>query len=267
MPRIHSLGWLSLMLLTGTLYASSNSVRLTSGEWPPYTSEHLPYDGIMSYIVTEVFSKQGIRVEYGYFPWKRSFRLAQYGEWDGSLGWTKNQQREKDFYFSEPLLNGHDVFFYLKDMPDKVFTWKDYSDLKGLKIGATLGYIYGPGFDKADLDGEINVLRFPSDADLIRNLYLGRLDLAVMDACVGHDLIELSYPTHSSLFGHTRKVVRNSSFRMILTRKKPENAGLMEKFNQGLASLRDDPVAFKMLSSVYARPCYSEYLSEGTNSG
>jgi polar amino acid transport system substrate-binding protein len=65
----------------------------------------LPYFGLASRVVTEAFAAEGVTVEYGYFPWARSFMLAQTGEWDGTLIWTKSAEREKDFYYSEPLFD------------------------------------------------------------------------------------------------------------------------------------------------------------------
>lgn len=77
---------------------AEETVRLTNGEWAPYFSEKLKYYGIGSRIVTEAFSLEGIRVIYGFYPWKRALKLAEAGEWDGAVGWETNPDREPYFY-------------------------------------------------------------------------------------------------------------------------------------------------------------------------
>ena len=91
-----------------------DTIRLTNGEWPPYLSEHLEHYGVVSRIVTEAFALEGVKVEYGFFPWKQAYELAESGEWDGSLIWLRTPEREQYFYFSEPILQCNYVFWHLK---------------------------------------------------------------------------------------------------------------------------------------------------------
>ncbi len=63
----------------------SNTIRLTNGEWQPYLSKDVPHFGIASHIVTEAFALVGVEVEYGFFPWARSMKLAKVGRWDGRV--------------------------------------------------------------------------------------------------------------------------------------------------------------------------------------
>ena len=41
------------MLLMKPFFAASEEIRLTSGEWAPYLSEHLPHFGFASHVVKE----------------------------------------------------------------------------------------------------------------------------------------------------------------------------------------------------------------------
>ncbi|MEE9297196.1 MAG: amino acid ABC transporter substrate-binding protein, partial [Phycisphaerae bacterium] len=82
------LTWLvaSWILILGCGVAAaqtSKTIRLTNGEWQPYLSKDSPHHGFASHIVTEAFALVGVEVEYGFFPWKRSFKLAKEGTWDG----------------------------------------------------------------------------------------------------------------------------------------------------------------------------------------
>ena len=53
--------------------SAAETIRITNGEWPPFTSERLPDKGPLSRIVAEAFALEGISVEYGYFPWRRAY--------------------------------------------------------------------------------------------------------------------------------------------------------------------------------------------------
>ncbi len=90
---------------------AGDTIRLTSGEWEPFISEKYKHQGILSHIVSESFNAMGMNVEYGFYPWKRSFLLAQRGDWDGSIGWAFSTERKKDFYFSRTIYTGLVVFF------------------------------------------------------------------------------------------------------------------------------------------------------------
>ncbi|WP_141215636.1 hypothetical protein [Hahella sp. CCB-MM4] len=52
--------------------ANIETISIATGEYPPWTSQQLPFEGIVSHVVTESFREAGIRVEYHYYPWARS---------------------------------------------------------------------------------------------------------------------------------------------------------------------------------------------------
>jgi len=125
---------------------AEQTVRLTNGEWQPYMSEHVPHLGMGSHIVTEAFALVDVQVEYGFVPWKRAFDVAKKGTWDGTVGWSYNDERGQSFFFTDPVFPSIFGFFHLKD---STFDWNAMEDLKDTKIGATMEYSYGDDFDTA----------------------------------------------------------------------------------------------------------------------
>ena len=119
---------LALSCSVGALAQTQDTIRLTNGEWPPFLSEHAPHHGFASHIITEAFALVGVEVEYGFFPWKRSFKLAKEGKWDGSAVWWENEERRKLFYFTDLVVPTKVVFFHLKSTE---FDWTTYEDLRG----------------------------------------------------------------------------------------------------------------------------------------
>ena len=101
-----------LILSSSSVGYAEEKVRIASGEWLPYQSENLKYHGPASRVITEAFALSGIDVEFGYFPWARSYEYAKKGEWDGTFLWFDTSERRKDFFISEPVLNIQYVFFH-----------------------------------------------------------------------------------------------------------------------------------------------------------
>ncbi len=63
----------------------------TFGEWPPFFSNDLKHGGVTSHVASEAFALEGIKVEYGWFPWNRALHLAQTGDWDAAIGWISTR--------------------------------------------------------------------------------------------------------------------------------------------------------------------------------
>lgn len=136
------------------IQAEDKNVILSTGEWKPYISKFMPYYGPLSRIVTEAFALEGIKVNYLFFPWKRSMIEAQNGEVDGTSSWGYHEKRLNEFYHSDKVAEQKYAFFHLKSFK---FDWQTYTDLKKIEIGATAGNDYHAEFQNAEADGSIRV--------------------------------------------------------------------------------------------------------------
>ena len=136
---------MALVLICSVLIWSAafaqDRIKLTNGEWAPYLSKNQPHFGAASHIVREAFSAVGVEVEYGFFPWKRSYRLAQKGAWNGTLVWVYTPERAKDFLYSDVVIKDQEYLFHLKS---RVLKWQEIADLQGLTIGVTPHTVYHP---------------------------------------------------------------------------------------------------------------------------
>jgi polar amino acid transport system substrate-binding protein len=216
---------------------SQQTVRITSGEWAPYCSENLEYHGLALRIITEAFVREGVKVEYSFFPWDQAMNKAQTREWDGSAAWFRSPEREKNFYISDPVLISGYVFFYLKRM---VFDWRTMNDLKKYKIGATNGYDYGKAFQEAEKQGIIHVERLARDEMNLDNLLNGKIDIFPEDKDVGMDILYHQYPFYKYVNVTTHpKRLREDPLHLLLSKSNPKNQKLMELFNKGLKKLKE----------------------------
>jgi len=175
-------------------------------------------------------------VEWGFFPWVRSYNLAKIGAWDGSAIWWETLETEKDFYLSDKVLDSSLVFFHLKIFN---FKWDSFEDLKGLKIGVTRGYDYGEEFTKALKDKIFEVLEVSTDEQLYKLLISKRIDLMPNDKVVGYAQIKNSLDIEEQLlFTNNPKTFGSRSLHLILSKNSPKGLTYLELFNRGLSKLR-----------------------------
>jgi len=225
-----------LILLMIAMPSWAETLRITNGEWPPFTSQHLPHGGPLSHIVSEAFKQVGVTVEYGYFPWKRAYDYARSGAWDGSVGWARNAAHRKDFVMSEPVIHVDKVLFYRKAAP---IGWLRVEDLKRWRLGATAGYSYGDEWDNAVRNGVLRVETVTLDAQNLRKLLDNRLDAVAMELDVGLYLLRTAFvPRQSEQITYHPRNLGRTPISLALSRQSPASGALIERFNRGLALLQ-----------------------------
>lgn len=236
MKKILLLFWILLFACSGS---AEEIVRLTNGEWPPYSSEKLKYYGVFSRVVTDAFALEGVKVKYDFFPWKRSYKMAKDGRWDGSVTWAPTIERKRDFYFSDPVTLNTKVFFHLKSYR---FDWNSINDLRGLSIGVTAQYTYGEAFDRAWKEGKIEVQEVNNDKQKIFMLLKKRLHIFPMEMDVGYYLIQSNIPPNDvQLITHHHKPIQQTPICLVISKKieVKRSQWLLELFNRGLKRLKD----------------------------
>ncbi|WP_163835340.1 substrate-binding periplasmic protein [Spartinivicinus ruber] len=227
---------------------ANETVRLTNGEWPPFMSENYKQYGAASDIVTQAFELQGIKVQYGFFLWDKALNLAQSGQWDGSLIWTWNKEREQFFHYSDSVITLRTVFFH---RVDTVFDWNDWSDLQGKKVGATKGYYYGENFKKAEEAKIITVIRQPTDIANFKKLLLRKIDLFVIDTEIGYEILNMNFPTGiKNLITSHPLAIRETSFHLLISKKINRGTDLISAFNTGLNELKKNGLYEQILDNV-----------------
>lgn len=216
--------------------AGNRVVRITSGDWPPYQGKNLPHLGAGQRIVTEAFALQGIDVEYEFFPWRRAYVLANTPAWDGGALWARSPARERDFYFSEPVVGTNTILMYLKGAP---LEWTTLADLGRYRIGITSGYFYGPQFMAAVAGNKLAVQSVSTDLQNLQKLLAGHIDVFPVDKVVGLTLLRQNFSKEDiERVAIARKVLYSQSLHLMLKKSHPESRLLIEQFNIGLRRLK-----------------------------
>ena len=125
------------------LASQAQTLRIATGELPPYASAARADQGISLHIVREAFAREGIRVEYVFMPWTRALVEAREGKWDGTAAWGRSPERDQGFLISDNVLTEQ---WLLLHRSDRTLDWSRLEDLRGLRIGVVANYTYTADF-------------------------------------------------------------------------------------------------------------------------
>jgi polar amino acid transport system substrate-binding protein len=230
---------LVLLMLAGMQGAPADDiVRITSGEYPPWTSDKLKYGGFTNHIVKEAFELEGYKVEFSFYPWKRAYEAAKKGEkFHATSYWYPSEHRLEDFIYSNPLQEDAIVFFHLESNP--LADWSTLEDLKGKTIAAHEGFTYTDEFWAASKAGVLDVEVAISDEINFRKLLKGRVDLYPSDPLTGRRVLEQKFGLEAmeSVTYHPKPLTAVTGH-LLFSKKVNNIEKLVASFNRGLTSLK-----------------------------
>ena len=225
-----------LLVLLPAVSRAADKVRLTLMEYTPLMGEKVKGYGIEPAIVTAAFKQVNIDVKYDVFPPARSMKSAEKGVFDGTVGWVWSEEREKSFYYSEPIFKAPLLLFHLKEF---TFDWETIDDLKGIPIGVTAKNYYGPAFHEALDAGKLTIDEASKDAIQFDKLLRRRIKLLPMNVYTGYYTIREKFVHQkAALFTHHPRPLKTSVYHVLFSRAVMENAARVELFNQGLRQLK-----------------------------
>ena len=225
-----------LLVLLPAVGQAGDKVRLALMEYAPLIGEGLIGNGIEPAIVTAAFKKVDVEVEYVFFPPARTYQAAEEGVYDGTVGWVWSEEREKSFYYSNPIFKAPLLLFHLKEFR---FDWETIGDLRGIPIGITVKNYYGPEFHHAMDAGILTVDEASKDVLQFDKLLRHRIKLNPMNYYTGYYMIREKYiPEQAALFTHHPRPLKTSVYHVLFSKAVKENGAMVELFNQGLKQLK-----------------------------
>lgn len=171
-----------LVWLTACLNVQAGSVHIVSEDWPPFIySEQGVIKGADKDITEYLLTQLGYTVTWELMPWRRVLLDVRTGTADAILDIVPHQDHQRTYLFtSEPLSSHHTVLFHDLRRP---FLFNRLSDLDGLVIGVSPGYLYNnAAFVESDAFFREPA---PSFAANLKKLLRGRLDMVAMSRPVG----------------------------------------------------------------------------------
>jgi len=216
---------------------AGETIRIATAEWKPFISESLKHNGVYTHLITEAFALEGIEVEFGFFPWPRAEDFARTGEWDAMATLVSTPEREKVFYLSSVAYSSKRVFFHLKSFS---FDWETMDDLKGLDIGATIGYRYGEEFENAEKEENISVLRVSRDSQNFEMMLKGRIKIFPFTLEAGYFMLSKDFSSEDAgKITHHPRILQKADYHLMFPKSSDKSQRLLELFNKGLKQLKE----------------------------
>jgi polar amino acid transport system substrate-binding protein len=225
--------------------AATTEVILATGEWAPYTSETMEGYGAFTEIVTAVFDEMGLTPKYVFYPWERAENEVREGNVFAAFPYRLTEERQKEFDFSGPALMTSSRFFYLREKFPDGLAYDQLEDLQSYTIGGVLGNWYETPFKEAGLTVEW----VATEEQNFEKLYLGRIDMLSAETLVGRTAIKKLYPDAEEQFGVADKPLNESPLHLMVSRKYPNAAQLLQQFDAALQAIKDNGVYQQILNN------------------
>ena len=228
----------------------SETVRISTGEFIPYCSSSSKHQGFASHVVSQAFARQGYEVEFDFLPWKRAFVQTKNGDYDATSWWSYSEERAKELLYSDEILESRLHFFYVRGFqPD--FDWKSVDDLTGYRVGLSRGYYTSDALEAARKAGKVEFEVVNDDEQNFRRLLRGRIDLFPINVVTGLELLRTKFAPNviHQVAYHSRPLSSRPGF-LLFPKNSKRSLVLMEKFNAGLKSLREDGTYDKMFDDL-----------------
>ncbi|KAF0811663.1 hypothetical protein IGB42_03821 [Andreprevotia sp. IGB-42] len=227
---------LLLLLLFFAGMARASPVVLTLQDYPPFMGEQLPGKGLLTAAVVAVFERAGYEARLEAVPNNRAIEAPRRGLADGSFGWARTPEREKDLYYTAPVMSLRMVFCQKKG---REYAWRTLPDLAPYKIGLTLGNYYSDSFDLLVQSGKLKTDAAPSDEANLRKLLSGRIDLFPIDAEVGPYLMRrtLSIAEQAQLSCPDR-AYWSAPLHVVISRKRADAPAIVAAFDKALGDMQ-----------------------------
>lgn len=217
--------------------AVSQTVPFAIGEWPPYTGQGLPGNGLACEIASAACRQAGLVPRYEFFPWKRAEAFVESGDFFASFPYRSTGERLSKFLFSAPLFRSSSAILLYADNPLTGKTGTDGpASLAGVRVLVTTGSdaLRAPLAAAGALVGET--------ASMSSGLLM--LETARTDALVDDRRVLLYHLARSYDPERRRKFIladyspgETAEYRLMVSAKYRNASALLERFNAGLSGI------------------------------
>ena len=226
--------------------AQAQTYKLASGDFPPFTGEKVANGGLATEIIVKVINELGDQSDIKFLPWKRGFKKTLEGEYFGTFAYSKNNERLKTWFYSEPLYTLEEVFIV---QGDSTFSFSTDYDLRGKTVCKPAGYNLF-GLKKMAESGIIKIEQPPNMKHCFRMLSAGRVDMVMTNSKTAQSLIEAET---NNLFKY--KVLETPfvtiGHHLIIPRSNANGEAFLERFNATLVRFKHSGKIDALIKSYF----------------
>ena len=217
--------------------AFSETVRLATGEWQPFTGKELPDYGLHAKKIKTIFTEMGYDVEFVFMPWKRAYEMTRKGDFVASFTWSKTQDRAGEVNYPENLLSlSKEVGFYKKSRFPNGLDIKSLADIKAqdLRVVGISSYWYEAPLKDYKIKNNI-----VSSSELAWKIVNGdRADLMIENIDVGKSESQAILGAGKDAeFGVTAPLKTQQMY-LIFSKSHPKSQELMKKYDAAVSKLK-----------------------------
>lgn len=234
--KVTKIAFLALLTVSIGSVAMAQSIPMSIGEWAPFTGEKLVGSGMAAEIVTAAGKAGSLAPKYSFVPWKRAEADVQGGTSFATFPYQKTAEREGAYLFSDTLFtSGFTIASVTGNAKTKGFAYGKPADLKGYSVGITAGT---DAVKNQLAAAGVTVEESQTPEQLVKKLAAGRIDFAIDDRVVL--FLACKAETGTAFTFLEKPFGTDSEFRLMVSKKYPDAAGILAKFNAGLAAIKKD---------------------------
>lgn len=219
--------------------AQAPTLTFAVGEWCPYT-EAAPGEGLAAELVRAACTAAGLASEFEAVPWPRAEIMVLNGRSFASFPYPRQTMREPNFLHSDPIIESSVVIVVNRNNPrTEGFSYGGNPEaFKGYSVGTTEGSIEVAVPLRT---AGARVEETPTPDPSILKLEMGRIDFVVDEARVASSAIARLYPDgNGALEILPAPFIERIEYGLLASRAFPDAERLLERFNDGLRSIRAD---------------------------
>ncbi len=212
-------------------YASE--LKITTGDWYPYTTPKIKNNGLISNIVTEIFKEMQKPVQINFEPFEKGYKATLDGKYDLTFPYFKDEERMKDMLYSDSLIDVENVLFYNKEHFDE----KNTKGIYDTSIGIVKGYSY----KNIDIENFKNLTIFHSEIEAFYALQQAKINLIPSNKLVGMHIVKRYFHDYYSNIDY----IKNPDFisldtMHLLIKKSQKNQKTMQEINKALKNIKQN---------------------------
>lgn len=225
---------------------------VTGSEYPPFTGEELPQQGMLTEIVHTAFESMGYDVGFEFWGWKHGFKAAQEGRFAGTFPHFIDRAHLTHFFYSKPLFQMLIRGFVHARKP---FPFKRIEDLGGRVVCQPDGHDL---FDLQPLLLKKRIkLKTPKTIEAcFKMLMQGKADVVSVSEFAGQGVLHEAGLTESVCM--LDKVVSVDTVHLLFPKQVAQSEMRMKEFDRALSRLEASGI-LKDINSRHLKQYYDRF--------
>jgi polar amino acid transport system substrate-binding protein len=228
-----------LLIISSSAYA--DHFKVAAYAWEPFIDSKRDDGGISIALVRNIMESQGHTIELVSMPWARSLVMLEKNKVDILPAVWFTQERTKTMLYSESYAANRLVF--IKKKGDD-YEFNGLSSLYDKVVAVIRDYAYEETFLK---DKNIKFSIADSLNSNVKKVITGRADLTLDDEIAAKSIIDSKL---LSKIEFTKNALSEIPLFITCDKKNKKCASIIESFNKGLASMKEDGSLAQLFSEL-----------------